>query len=222
MKFFILFFILLSFIIFLWLRLSQTTKPIHNKHSNTKNICTGYLTDKEYLEHMIPHHQVAIDISIELQKKTKWPKMQQILRKLIWTQQFEILLMKDFLYSHNHNFVMNDNITFFNYYTPTTSDYIKPNTLGLSHTFCDPNFFDPVNHMKHLNNMVLTDTMYIHHMIPHHQVAVDMSKVLLTNTHNVFMIHLANRIIKSQQEEIILLNQLLSQPNFKPSSNLLF
>ena len=28
------------------------------------NICRGYLSDKDYLLHMIPHHQVAVDISI--------------------------------------------------------------------------------------------------------------------------------------------------------------
>ena len=39
-----------------------------NKKSNP---CTDNLTDEEYLTHMIPHHQVAIDMSIELQKKQK-------------------------------------------------------------------------------------------------------------------------------------------------------
>ena len=39
--------------------------------------------------------------------------------------------------------------------------------------------------------MELNDKMYIMHMIPHHQVAVDMSKVLLKNTSNDFMIYLA-------------------------------
>ena len=51
-----------------------------------KNICKDNLTDKEYLEHIIPHHQVAVDISIMLQKKSKYVKMQDILRKLIWIQ----------------------------------------------------------------------------------------------------------------------------------------
>ena len=32
------------------------------------DICRGKLTDYEYLKHMIPHHQVAIDISIMHQK----------------------------------------------------------------------------------------------------------------------------------------------------------
>ena len=46
---------------------------------------------------MIPHHQVAIDISLLLQKKTQNPIMLNILRILIWTQQYEIDLMKNML-----------------------------------------------------------------------------------------------------------------------------
>ena len=33
--------------------------------------CALKLTDQEYLHHMIPHHQVAVDISKLLQKKNK-------------------------------------------------------------------------------------------------------------------------------------------------------
>ena len=55
----------------------------------------------------------------------------------------------------------------------------------------------------------LSDNEYLTHMIPHHQVAVDMSKVLLKNTSNDFMIYLAYRIIRSQQHEIILLTEML-------------
>ena len=61
--------------------------------------------------------------------------------------------------------------------------------------------------MKQMN---LDDKMYLEHMIPHHQVAVDMSKILIKNTKNDFMLSLAYNIIKSQQEEIIMLNNYLS------------
>ena len=44
--------------------------------------------------------------------------------------------------------------------------------------------------------------MYIKHMIPHHQVAVDMSKRILNTTNNDFIIDLAYKIIHSQQLEI--------------------
>jgi uncharacterized protein (DUF305 family) len=41
--------------------------PIHKE--DFENTCKSELTDREYLEHMIPHHQVAIDMSKVLEKK---------------------------------------------------------------------------------------------------------------------------------------------------------
>ena len=57
--------------------------------------------------------------------------------------------------------------------------------------------------------MKLDEKMYLEHMIPHHQVAVDMSKTLLKHTQSDFMIAFAYRIIRSQQDEISYMNQLL-------------
>jgi uncharacterized protein (DUF305 family) len=51
---------------------------------------------------MIKHHNVAIDISLILQKISKYVEMQDILRKLIWIQNYEIIMMKDLLFS-NYN-----------------------------------------------------------------------------------------------------------------------
>jgi uncharacterized protein (DUF305 family) len=47
-------------------------------------------------------------------------------------------------------------------------------------------------------------------MIPHHQVAVDMSKKLLETTRNDFIIDLAYKIIHNQQLEIAKLYYLLN------------
>ena len=105
-------------------------------------------------------------------------------------------------------------------YRSTISDFVKPNKLGLTQTYCDPHFFDPEEHMKHMEHMELNDEMYLHHMIPHHQVAVDMSKKLLKNTKNDFMIFLAYRIIRSQQDEIILLNDMMKKDNYRYQSKL--
>lgn len=182
--------------------------------------CANKLTDKQYLEHMIPHHQVAVDISIELQKKSKSPVMQAIFRKLIWTQNYEIKMMRNMLDSLPKNDMSKNNNKMNSKYISTISDFIKPNKLGLTQTYCDPHFFDPKAHMKHLKHMKLDDKMYIEHMIPHHQVAVDMSKKLLKHTKNDFMIYLAYRIIRSQQEEIMLLSDLLHKNNFNYESKL--
>lgn len=186
---------------------------------NESNICRGKLTNKEYLQHMIPHHQVAIDISIMLQKISKSPLMQDILRKLIWTQRFEIKLMKVALESLPEKDMSPDD-SMNKIYQPTISDNLEPNKLGLTQTYCDPHFFDPDEHLKHLKHMKLNDKMYIEHMVPHHQVAVDMSKVLLKNTTNDFMIYLAYRIIRSQQAEIVILEDL-KKSIYKHNSNLI-
>ena len=49
-----------------------------------QNPCDTFLSDRDYLIHMINHHQVAIDISIDMQKISKSPLIHEILRKLIW------------------------------------------------------------------------------------------------------------------------------------------
>ena len=191
-------------------------------HQKTKStICRSYLTDKEYLEHMIPHHKVAVDISILLQKKTKNPEMQDILRKIIWIQNYEIQLMQYMIKRLPENDMSTSEIDMIRNYTITIGDLTKPNKIGLTKTYCDPHFFDPKKHMKHIKHMKLDDEMYIKHMIPHHQVAVDMSKVLLKNTKNDFMIYLANRIIRSQNAEIILLNDMLNKKRYSYQSKLI-
>jgi uncharacterized protein (DUF305 family) len=215
----ILYIFIFIFVLLILNNLLNNRNNINNINEKfTNNPCNNNLSDLEYLHHMIPHHQVAVDISVLLQKKTKNPTMQEILRKLIWVQKYEIYLMNIVLNNLPNNISKKINNK---HYIPTISDYTKPNELGLTKTYCDPNFFNPKEHMKHLQHMKLDDNMYIKHMIPHHQVAVDMSKKLLKNTKNDFMIYLAYRIIRSQQDEILLLNDLLKENNYKYQSNLI-
>ena len=58
--------------------------------------------------------------------------------------------------------------------------------------------------------MKLTDKSYLEHMIPHHQVAIDMSNRLLKYTKNIHMIDLATTIIREQQLEILKMNEMLN------------
>ena len=211
----------LIIIIIFFLATTQLTSPLRKAKDIKFDICRGYLTDTEYLKHMISHHQVAVDISILLQKKTKNPIMQDILRKIIWVQNYEIQLMKHMIKDLPENDMSTSEIEMERDYIITVGDLTKPNNVGLTKTYCDPNFFDPKKHMNHIKHMKLDDKMYIKHMIPHHQVAVDMSKVLLQNTKNDFMIYLVNRIIRSQQGEIILLNDMLSKERYSHQSNLI-
>jgi len=56
------------------------------------NPCTDKLSDLEYLEHMIPHHQVAIDMSNSLINSGKLmnPVIATLCRNIIFTQGYEV------------------------------------------------------------------------------------------------------------------------------------
>jgi uncharacterized protein (DUF305 family) len=170
------------------------------------NPCDQYLSDRDYLLHMISHHQVAVDISKEMQQKTSNTVIHQILRPLIWNQNREIMMMKDILRSLPSN-ISDDTIKMNKIYINTILDFTK-NASDLN-ADCNAMFFDPELHKKHISHMKLDEKMYLEHMIPHHQVAVDMSKTLLKHTNNDFMISFAYRIIRSQQGEINHMTQLL-------------
>ena len=58
------------------------------------NPCTDYLTELEYLTHMIPHHQVAIDMSLLLIPKTSNPTILHLCRDIIRKQTYEIWEME--------------------------------------------------------------------------------------------------------------------------------
>ena len=67
------------------------------RNEHFKDPCKDYLSDNEYLEHMIPHHQVAVDMSKRLLLHTNNSYLIDFCRKLIIDQQGEIFLMNDLL-----------------------------------------------------------------------------------------------------------------------------
>ena len=67
-----------------------------NRDNFINEPCSDKLTDKEYLLHMIPHHQVAIDMSDMLIPNTKNPQMLHLCRDIIRKQGYEIWEMEMF------------------------------------------------------------------------------------------------------------------------------
>jgi hypothetical protein len=191
------------------------------------NPCNQKLTEDEYKYYMITHHEVAVYMSKMHLHNTKNPVILEILINVIRTQTYDINLLKnskvkiiDIIKNYDDeldNKINSKYIKNYNSYIPTVGDFTKPNSLYLSNTFCDPGFFK-ISHNENLHNM--TDAMYIKHMIPHHQVAVDMSKIILKTTNDNFIINFAYRIIRNQQSEISILDTL-SKTNYSFESNLL-
>ena len=181
------------------------------------NPCTDYLTDIEYLEHMIPHHQVAIDMSYLLIPHTNNPIILNLCRNIIRVQEYEIWEMNFMKNSLPSDLFMNDIVNDSNELTKL--DLYEKND-SKSDEECDPLFFDPDDHMKHMEHMEINDVSYLKHMIPHHQVAIDMSKRLLRYTNNSYLLQFCKNLIIEQQGEILYMNKLLKS-NYQDSSILL-
>ena len=187
-----------------------------NKKSNP---CTDNLTDEEYLIHMIPHHQVAIDMSKELQKKTKKPNMIYLTREIIRKQGYEIWEMEMIKKNIKFNYIpLNSNINVNkNDYCifESKSEICSKKNINEN---CNPLFFNPEEHMKHMKNMNINDKSYLTHMIPHHQVAINMSKRLLLYTNNSYLRDFCYQLIINQQAEIFYMKSLLQDMNMYESN----
>lgn len=64
------------------------------------------------------------------------------------------------------------------------------------------------NKSKNMNDKKMTDSEYVKEMIPHHQMAVDMSKELLQTTQNPELKQFAENVIEKQTSEIKQLEKL--------------
>ena len=181
----------------------------HNeKIDNGSNPCTDKLSDIEYLEHMIPHHQVAIDMSNLLIPHTENPTILHLCRDIIRKQGYEIwemTMMKknisDTIFSNSETWIFDQK--------PTKLEVYEPIMSKSKEGDCNPLFFKPDDHSKHMESMEVNDRSYLEHMIPHHQVAIDMSHRLLLYTNNSYLLDFCKKLIIDQQGEIYLMNNLL-------------
>jgi len=192
----------------------------HSKmnHSNSvqsgSNPCTDTLTDEEYLEHMIPHHQVAIDMSNLLIVKSKNPIMIHMCRDITRKQSYEIWEMDMMKTNLSDTMSSDDKWTVED--IRTKLDRFNPIMSKAKEGPCNPLFFKPNDHSAHMATMDITDTSYLEHMIPHHQVAVDMSKRLLLHTNHSYLLDFCRKLIIDQQGEIYTMNNLLKNTyNYK-------
>lgn len=119
-----------------------------NSFSGT-NPCSSDLSNNEFLEHMIAHHQVAIDISYRMLKFTQDTTIMILCRNIIWSQKNQVMAMKmlwDFPYSditgNPSQGVTNTQTYPFKYYYPEQSRV--PNAQ------CSMMFFDPKEEHIHM------------------------------------------------------------------------
>ena len=91
--------ILLTILLIIIYLICYLSKNNEDFISTNKDIdpCNDFLSDRDYLVHMIPHHQVALDMCNLMIPITKSKTLQNIYRKIIWNQNIEINLMNQVL-----------------------------------------------------------------------------------------------------------------------------
>jgi len=188
------------------------------KTSLGSNPCTDKLTDIEYLEHMIPHHQVAIDMSNMLIPHTSNPVMLHLCRDIIRKQGYEIWEMTSI--KNNLSDTIFKNSPGYLDDTPTKLERFAPILSKAKNGDCNPLFFKPNDHSAHMEGMQINDKSYLEQMIPYHQVAIDMSKRLMLHTNHSYLMDFCKKLIIDQQGEIYTMNNLLKN-RFNYKSNLL-
>jgi uncharacterized protein (DUF305 family) len=171
------------------------------------NPCTDKLSELEYLDHMIPHHQVAIDMSHLLIPQTNNPTILHLCRDIIRKQSYEIWEMTMMKQKLSETIFSNEKSNTEN--IQTIMDIYAPVMSKSKDGSCNPLFFKPNDHAAHMEGMEINETSYLTHMIPHHQVAIDMSKRLLLHTNHSYLIDFCHKLIYDQQYEIYNMNNLL-------------
>lgn len=187
----------------------QTSGILHYS-GNLKNPCRKHhvhiITDKQFLMHMIPHHQVAVDMSKKVLKYTRDPNIIYIARNIIFKQSDEILFMESMLLSSIPNMSSSDQRIVEIIPNQFTVWYNKESRADKFK--CMLHHFSPNIHRP---NNLLTDKAYLEQMIYHHDVAVDMANKVTRYSSNPSMVTFGYEIIKNQRYEIWLMRSYLKK-----------
>jgi uncharacterized protein (DUF305 family) len=144
--------------------------------------------DLRFIDAMTPHHQGAVVMAKEAQKKSKRPEILKLATNIIQAQDKEIAQMKQWRKA----------------WYPKVSDMPMAYSAEMGHQMAMS--------QKQIKGMMMSqdlgaadaqfDLRFINAMIPHHEGAVTMAKEVLSKTKRPEIKKMAEAILTSQQAEI--------------------
>lgn len=146
--------------------------------------------DVDFARGMIPHHQGAIDMSEVVLKHGSDPSVKKLADEIIAAQKKEIAQMRAWLQKNG-------------------TLAAGPDAVAVAKAFTD------VNAKMH-KDMTMTfsgraDVDFMKGMVPHHEGAVDMAKVLLQFGKDPELRKLADDVVRTQNEEITMMRDWLKK-----------
>jgi uncharacterized protein (DUF305 family) len=155
------------------------------------------INDNEFLKLMIVHHQAALGMSYSVLKTSRNDIILDFARKIIINQSYEVDYMKSLL----------SNIKKLKVNTQTYNEPL-PNLFKIYYPDIYKNLTCNESHFNfHPHNM--SDSLYVEHMIAHHNTALLLSKLIIRSTSNQQILALAQIITLDQAKEIFYLSTLL-------------
>jgi uncharacterized protein (DUF305 family) len=157
--------------------------------------CKGSL-DQHFIEHMIPHHEGAIEMAVLAQEKSSDPEILDLADAIISSQTEEIEQMEDW----------------YKEWYGIEFPVIENARMGMGRGMMHGGMMGgDTADIEALENAEDFDTAFLEEMIPHHQMAVMMAQMLLSGTSRPEMQQLAEEIIVAQEDEIEQMRMWLSE-----------
>ncbi len=157
------------------------TPQAHVNHTSTTTSPAIGISERQFIEHMIPHHQEAIDTAKQVLARGENPEVKALAENIIVTQEREISDMKTWY----------------------------QNWYGIEYK--DTGLYEPMmRDLTPLSGDKL-DRAFVEDMIPHHTHALTMNQQVVPNIEQEEMKVLTAAIAETQSAEIITMRILLKQ-----------
>ncbi|HAX77138.1 MAG TPA: DUF305 domain-containing protein [Cyanobacteria bacterium UBA11372] len=167
---------------------AQSTNSSQNLHQQLAQVTPrprGMMTqaDRHFIEMMMPHHQGAIDMADLALSRAKRPEIRRLAEIIKRDQTREIQQMRT-------------------WYKAWYGTEVPATSIGGMGMMGMHGHGDMMGDLEALRNASDFDQEFIRQMIPHHEMALRMSRMALLHATKPEIRNLANSIIKSQTDEI--------------------
>jgi uncharacterized protein (DUF305 family) len=153
--------------------------------------------DRHFIEMIIPHHQDAIDMAQLAPSRAKHPEIEQLAASIIKAQTSEIGQMRTWYKTWYETDVPDVSAAMMKRHSDMMRMHQGAGMKGMHQSGMSMKI-----DLEALKNSSDFDRDFMHQMIRHHQMAVQMAQMLLQHTTRPEMRDLAESIIKSQTAEI--------------------